>query len=39
MEKDFHQSFTELLVWQEGRKLKNQIADLAKTFPDGENTG
>jgi four helix bundle protein len=33
MEKEFHQSFTELIVWQEGRKLKKQIADLAKTFP------
>ena len=31
-----YQSFTELIVWQEGRKLKNQVAELARSFPQTE---
>lgn len=28
-----YQSFTELTVWQEARKLKNDIAEIVKQFP------
>ena len=31
-----YQSFTELTVWQEARKLKNDIAELVKCFPSEE---
>jgi len=36
MDKESYQSFTDLIVWQEGRRLKNQIAELARSFPQTE---
>lgn len=36
MSNSSHQSFTELIAWQQARKLKNDIYKLVQGFPDGE---